>query len=103
VHLILSKQVMPLFILHPLRRGTLLTVISSTSCWAASLLDAAVFHSLVSYTFPVLCSHLCAFRGNFKDELEDRTTPDQESEGITCTIRTGAVPAASKPAGRKML
>jgi hypothetical protein len=42
-------------------------------------------------------------QSNFKDELEDRTTPDQESEGITCTIRSGAVPAATKPAGRKML
>lgn len=27
-------------------------------------------------------------RGNFKDELEDRTTPDQEAESITCTLRT---------------
>jgi hypothetical protein len=47
-------------------------------------------------------------RRNFKDELEDRTTPDQESEGITCTIRNGAVPmaaaaAAPRPYGRKMM
>jgi len=27
----------------------------------------------------------------FDDELQDRTTPDQEHEGITCTLRAGAV------------
>jgi len=27
----------------------------------------------------------------FDDELQDRTTPDQENEGITCTLRAGAV------------
>ena len=54
-----------------------------------------------------LCYVLCAVpcRRNFKDELEDRTTPDQESEGITCTVKTGpvptAVPAAAKT-GRRM-
>jgi len=29
----------------------------------------------------------------FMDELEDRTTPDQEAEGITCTLKGGVAVA----------
>jgi hypothetical protein len=40
---------------------------------------------------------------NFKDELEDRTTPDHEAEGIKCTVKTGAVPTAiPAAAGRRL-
>lgn len=43
-------------------------------------------------------------RRNFKDELEDRTSPDQEAEGIKCTIKSGnPTAAAAKPTGRKMM
>jgi hypothetical protein len=30
-------------------------------------------------------------RNEFKDELEDRTSPDQEAEAFTCTLKAGAV------------
>lgn len=40
-------------------------------------------------------------RKEFKDELEDRTTPDQESEGIVCTVKVGK--PVAKVAGRRMM
>jgi hypothetical protein len=35
------------------------------------------------------------------DELEDRTTPDQEAEKIECKLRPGNPPPSS--AGRRMM
>jgi hypothetical protein len=42
---------------------------------------------------------------NFKDELEDRTTPDQEAEKITCTVKSGKVPTSTPKttSGRRLM
>lgn len=44
------------------------------------------------------------YKAEFKDELEDRTSPDQENEGITCTLKSGPPPTAAKATtGRRMM
>lgn len=41
------------------------------------------------------------FQSEFKDELEDRTTPDHEAESIVCTVKPGPVPARVQ--GRRLM